>query len=510
MPPLTLADRLSRRWSEPGGLRQVWLVAYPLIVSTSLHSILLLIDRTFLFWYDSSAMAAALPAGMLFWTALGFFFGTAGYVNSFVAQYHGARRPDRVAAVVAQGAWFSLASIPFFLAMIPLAPFIFTLSMEPDPVDPIRARAVFDAEVGFFQALTWGGGGMILSTAVSSFYTGLGKTAIVMWVNVLDVLVVVVLDAILIFGIGGWFEWGATGAGIATSIGNWFKAFVLIALLFRPIDGVVYPWLSNWKPDWSLFLRLLRYGAPSGLQFFVEGAALSVIVLLIGQAGPTALAATTMAFNVNAIAFVPMIGIGIAVSTLVGQNLGENRPDVAQRATWNAVIWGVGITLVFAFGYLVFPDLFMVGFELGGDPAEFAEIRDLTVVLLRFVALYCLFDALNIIVVGALKGAGDTKFILIAAIVTTIGGMAGALIGGAFIGTSVYWWWSYLTVWILAQFVIHLMRFLGGKWRKMRVIETEFLPPELAEHPTSHVLPAQSPPDDENPYSPPLTSAPLG
>lgn len=491
MSPPTLTDRLSLRWSEPGGLRQVWLVAYPLIISTSLHSILLLIDRTFLFWYDSSAMAAALPAGMVFWTSLGFFFGTAGYVNSFVAQYHGARRPDRVAAIVAQGAWFALVSIPLFLAMIPLAPCIFALSMEPNPADPIKAQAVFDAEVGFFQALTWGGGGMILSTAVSSFYTGLGKTAIVMWVNVLDVLVVVVLDAILIFGIGGWFEWGATGAGIATSIGNWFKAFVLIAILFRPIDGVVYPWLSNWKPDWSLFMRLLRYGAPSGLQFFVEGAALSVIVLLIGQAGPTALAATTMAFNVNAIAFVPMIGIGIAVSTLVGQNLGENRPEVAERATWNAVIWGVAITLLFAIGYLAVPDLFMIGYEVAGDPTDFAEIRDLTVVLLRFVALYCLFDALNIIVVGALKGAGDTKFILIAAIVTTVGGMAGALIGGAFVGTSVYWWWGYLTVWILAQFVIHLVRFLGGKWRKMRVIESEFLPPEEeAESSSPQVVPS--------------------
>ncbi|HEV7282534.1 MAG TPA: MATE family efflux transporter [Pirellulaceae bacterium] len=478
MSPPTLTDRLSSRWSEPGGLREVWLVAYPLIISTSLWSVLMLVDRMFLFWYDKSAMAAALPAGMLHWTSLGFFFGTAGYVNSFVAQYHGAKRPDRISAIVAQGGWFSIASIPFFLAMIPLAPLVFAASMEPNPADPLEARKVYEAEVVYFQTLAWGGGAMVLATAVSSFFTGLGKTALVMWVNVLVVGVNIALDYFLIFGVNGWFAWGAAGAGVATSVSHWFKAFVLIGLLFLPMDGVRYPWLSNWKPDRALFMRLLRYGAPSGLQFFIEGLALSVIVLLIGLAGPTALAATTMAFNVNAIAFIPMIGISIAVSTLVGQNLGENKPEIAARATWNSLIWAVAITLVFAFGYLVFPDLFMIGHKFGADPEDFAEVRDLTVILLRFVALFCLFDALNIVLIGALKGAGDTKFILLAAVVMTVGGMAGGLIGGAFVGTSIYWWWWFLTLWILVQCVVHFLRFLGGKWRTMRVIESEFLPSE--------------------------------
>ena len=79
----------------------------------------------------------------------------------------------------------------------------------------------------------------------------------------------------------------------------------------------------------AIFRRLLRYGGPNGLQMLVEIAGFTVFLLLVGTLGPEAMAATTLAFNVNTLAFVPMLGLGIALSTMVGQQLGRNNPQLA-------------------------------------------------------------------------------------------------------------------------------------------------------------------------------------
>jgi MATE family multidrug resistance protein len=114
------------------------------------------------------------------------------------------------------------------------------------------------------------------------------------------------------------------------------------------------------------------------------------------------------------------------------------------------------------------------------DPRAFAPVRELTVVLLRFVALYCLFDALQIVLVGALKGAGDTRFILFNAIVVSAVALAtGNLCQDYFDWKEKDWllwgWWWVLTGWIFTLGMVYLLRFLHGAWRTMRVIEPDVL-----------------------------------
>ncbi len=130
-------------------------------------------------------------------------------------------------------------------------------------------------------------------------------------------------------------------------------------------------------------------------------------------------AATSLAFNVNAVAFVPVIGLGIGVSTLVGQYLGDNKDELAARATWTGLQFALGFSVPFAAAYWLVPDWFIYFHEQGASATEFAEVRELTIVLLRFVAVYCLFDATQLTFVSALKGAGDTRFVLFVAVLLT-------------------------------------------------------------------------------------------
>ncbi|MCA9172654.1 MAG: hypothetical protein KDB23_33545, partial [Planctomycetales bacterium] len=112
-------------WLRPCGGRDVVKLAVPLILSTGSWTLMHFFDRVLLTWYSNDAIAAATPAGMLNFSLMCLPLGIAGYVNTFVAQYFGAGRSERVGRVVWQGIWLGLIALPFMLMLIPLAPTIF-------------------------------------------------------------------------------------------------------------------------------------------------------------------------------------------------------------------------------------------------------------------------------------------------------------------------------------------------------------------------------------------------
>jgi MATE family multidrug resistance protein len=457
--------RIDNWWSRPCGGREVLALAFPLVVSTGSWSVMHFVDRMFLLWHSTDAMAAAMPAGLLHFTLLCFPLGVAMYVNTFVAQYQGAGRPERIGLAVWQGVWIGLVAGPVFLATIPLAPTVFRLVGH--------APEVASFEVIYYQVLTFGASGMLISAALSTFFTGRGATRVVMVVDCLAMGLNIVFDYAWIFGRWGFPALGIEGAAWATVLAQWFKVLVYWRLMMRPAHRDRYRLVAGRRFDAALLRRILRYGGPNGLQMVLEVAAFSLFILLVGGLGAEAMAATTLAFNVNSVAFIPMLGMGIAVTTMVGQQLGRDRPEMASRVTWTAFRMAVIYMGTMAFLYAVVPDLFLIGHASGVSPEQFGRIRELTVVLLRFVAAYCLFDAALIVFSSAIKGAGDTRFILLVNLVMAPLPVLAGWVGIAYFGWSLIWCWVVITAWICALGLIFLKRFLKGRWQTMRVIELD-------------------------------------
>jgi MATE family multidrug resistance protein len=240
-----------------------------------------------------------------------------------------------------------------------------------------------------------GGGAYIGSYALSGFFSGRGKTWPVMWVNAATTVVNLVLDYALIFGHWGFPELGIRGAAIATVAAGIFSLFMFFALLFSGGKDSIYHTKKGWRFEKDLF------GGFTGF------------VLVVGRLGTASLAATNIAFNINTLAFMPMIGCGIAISVLVGQYLGAQKPDIAQTAVYS----GFHLTFIYmasiAAAFVLAPDIFVAPFAHQADPKGFAEIYAYSVILLRFVAIYCLFDTMNIIFCSAIKGAGDTRYVIV-------------------------------------------------------------------------------------------------
>ena len=440
-------------------------MAIPLMLSTATWSVQHFVDRMFLTWYSPEAIAAAMPAGMLNFSLVSIIMGTAGYVTTFVAQYHGADRLDRIGPALWQGVYISFFGGVLMLGAIPLAAPFFELVGHSLPVR--------QNEVTYFQILCTGGGAYAASYALSGFYSGRGRTWPVLWVNVVTTGVNLVLDYALIFGRWGFPELGIRGAGIATVVAGVFSLLMFWALLSLRENDRIFHTLRGWRLDKDLFIRLLRYGLPAGVQFFLEISGFTAFVLLVGRLGIASLAATNIAFNINTLAFMPMIGCGIAVSVLVGQYLGANQPERAQSAVYSGFHLTLIYMLTIAAAYVLVPDIFVAPFALRAQPGEFSEIYGYSIILLRFVAVYSIFDTMNIIFCSAVKGAGDTRYVMRVTVILSLF----VLILPVYLSVVVFEFglmvaWVFATAYITLLGLVFYLRFLGGKWKTMRVIES--------------------------------------
>jgi MATE family multidrug resistance protein len=459
-----ITGKIVARWQEEGGYGAVMRMATPLIFSTGAWSLQTFIDRVFLTWYSPAALAAAAPSGMANFTLFSLLIGIASYVNTFVAQYYGAGRFERIGRSVWQGIYFSLFTVILVVLIWPLSETIFRLfGHEPE---------VQRMEVVYFRILALGAPAVVISNALSGFFSGLGRTWIIFWVNFVATLVNVILDYLFIFGRWGFPEMGIAGAAWATVAAGVFPTLIFLAIFFLPRYARIYGTLRGWRFDLSLFRRLLRFGTPNGLQVFLEVLAFTIFLAIAGRIGTIQLAATTLAFNINSLAFTPMLGMMTAVSALVGQALGRERPELAERLTWSALHLCMTFFATLSLGYLLVPDLFLWPFLAKVRSADFLEISRVSVILLRFVAVYCLFDAMNMIFSAAIKGAGDTRYVA----VTTI-----RLSWLVLVLPSIAWWylaagsiyglWFFVTLYVMGLGLLFLRRFLHGPWREMRVIE---------------------------------------
>lgn len=461
--------RFFQRFTEPNGYRDVLRVSLPLVVSMGSVTLMQFTDRLFLGRYSLDSIAASMPAGVLAFMFLSFFMGTGEYVNVFIAQYTGMGRPERVAHSLWQGIWFACASGVLLAALSLLGPGLFDLAGHPPGV-----RALEDT---YFRILMLGNGLVVLQVVLSCYYSGRGLTRTVMLVNVLGTVVNIPLDYALINGVSVFGlplapELGIAGAGLAT-VTAWGVMFAAYAwLLFGRKNEQAKILRAAMSFDKELFGRLMRYGMPGGVHFFVDIFAVTFFVFMVGRLGTVELAATNIVFALNSLAFLPMIGFSIGVSILVGQALGREAPDDAHRVTMNTLHMTVAYMFCFAFVFIFLPKplsaLFM---PRGMSPGEFAPIQEITVMLLRLVAIYSFFDAFVMIFYGALKGAGDTRFVMIAmACMALFVIVIPVYLAIEVAGSGILAPWLFFTSYILGLSIILGARYRKGAWRTMRVV----------------------------------------
>ena len=438
-------------------------VAVPLILSNGAFSLQQFIDRIFLAWYSPQAIAAAPPAGILNFMILSLFINTCGYAGTFVAQYHGAGRDDRIGPTIWQALFLAAVGGALMTLLVPAAAPIFRLIGHAPPVQR--------DEVIYFRILAAGSILPIMNAAFTAFYSGLGRTWPVMWVNLVVTGANVVLDYLLIFGNLGFPRLGVAGAAIATVIATGFGTVAFAWTLFRSRRHARYS-LKTPRIELDLLARLIRYGLPSGLQVTIDVTGFTIFVLLLGRIGTDSLAATNIALNVNMLAFMPVVGLGIAVSVVVGQHVGRGSIDGAEFTAYSGVHVALFYMIVLGSAYVLLPGLFLLPFTANAPAGAYSSIAATARILLRFVAFYSLFDALNVTFSSAVKGAGDTRFVVIVQAVLSLGLVVAPMGLIVFIlHWGIFSAWSTATLYITTLGIVFFLRFRSGVWKRMRIIE---------------------------------------
>lgn len=437
-------------------------IAVPLIITSTSFLVQNFCARMFLAWYSPAALQAAVPAGILFFTLVCGFMSTAAFANSLVAQYYGNGDLHSCSRSVAQAVLLALFSFPLILLLIPAGLWMLSVSGH--------APNVLAEEKIYFFILMLGGVQMPLSSAISSFFSGRGLTRVVMLCAISGAALNLLLNWLLIFGVGPFPEMGMAGAAIASVVSGFVSPVIMLALYFSPKNNRLYDTRRLFYFDAPLFRRLLRFGVPSGIHMALDIGAFSLFVLLIGRLGETAFMAANIALSVNMIAFMPSIGIGQAAGTLVGQHIGRGDMDGASAVGWRAVHVGWIYTVCAALSFVLMPGVYIHLFARGDVP--FAEISGLARTLLLFAAGWGLMDATNLILSGALRGAGDTHFVM-----WYETAMAWFFFAAGELLIVLVFKWGILAAWAWALIYICLLafgmiaRFRSKRWQLIELIE---------------------------------------
>jgi len=439
-------------------------MAYPLILSQLSFTVQTFVDRLFLTWFSPEAVAGAVTGLFATWALIGLFLGTGEFLTTFVAQYLGAGRSERIGPALWQGFYFSLGAGVLVAALSPLAgPFFAWGGHAPE----LQVH-----EITFARILMLGAFPVVLMATLSTFFAGRGDTRVVLVVNVVSTAVNVVLDTLWIFGRCGFPRAGVAGAAWATVVSQSVGAVLYAAIILRPRFRQGYATLSGWRPDRELLGRLLRFGLPTGLQYSLEILAFAFFMLIVGRLGTAPLAASGISFNLNMIVFMPMLGLGLGVSALVGRYLGAERPDLAERSTWSAFRLSLMYMGLCGLLYVLAPGLLLRPYAAGADPARFAGVMATAVVLLRFVAVYSIFDMMNVVFAAGLRGAGDTRYPLGATVVLSwLAMLVPAWVLCVHLGFGVYAAWSTASAYVVCLGLLMMRRFRQGRWKALRVIE---------------------------------------
>jgi len=440
--------------------RSVLTVSLPLVLSMAATTVMEFTDRVFLANYSLDAIAAALPAGITAFLFLTFFSGISAYMNVFIAQYKGAGAEKRIGACLWQAIYFSTLSAGCLVALSLAAEPIFRLGGHP--------AAVQKLEVTYFKTLCLGGGLNVLGAGLGTFFSGRGRTRPVMFVSFIGMLFNIPLDYALIYGWWIFPELGILGAALAT-VFSWLLIVVFYGMLIFDRHNISrFKLVGSRKLDRDLMGRLIKFGLPGSLQFTLDVFAFTFFVFMVGRLGAAELAINNIVLSIESIAFMPALGFSIGLSTLAGQALGKNDVNLAIKVTRQTVYILGGYILILDLVFIAAPHWILALFLDADTPEHFS----LGITLIRIMSLYILFDGLYMVYIGLLKGAGDTRFIMVAIGVSSLLTLVIPIyVVVTFLEANLAICWWILTGFVISLCAISGFRYRQGRWKSIRVIE---------------------------------------
>lgn len=454
---------------------EVFRVTWPLALGMANNAVMQFVDRVFLARESTAALEAVLPASMLSLLFVGFAQTTVAYSGTFVAQYFGAG--DRRGCRMSYFSGMALAAA-FGAVLLLLAP-VGNLVFEWVAHSP----EVLIREKVYYSIVTAGGFVTCAMMAASGYFTGMGRTRMVFWVNLLGNALNIAFDPLLIFGcdfsrFGLDFSlpaMGMAGAAWATVAAQAVQALILNTIAMAEIKRERQTEMKSQPAVMptgfaSLTARILRFGIPSGVQSMLNILSFLIFVMLTGKVGDMAFAVSNAAFAVNYLLIAPMEGVAVAAGVLVGQHQGAGDSQGAFVAGNRALVISELYIAITSVLILVFhrPILMLFAGDTAGVDTEAFCSLGFSLFVMMVAWQFC--DAADVVLSGALKGAGDTRFVMIWMMIVAFPVWMPPLFAVYFLCPTMEALWMTLIFEVFVFFVGTVIRWVKGPWRKIRLI----------------------------------------
>lgn len=457
----TLAQ--SQKVYKPGGMAEILTMSLPMIVSNACDTLMIFTDRLFLARVSPEAMNAALGAGMTYFLLTTFFVGLVGYSTALVAQYYGANRKNFCSIAFMQALIIAIIAAPVILALRPLVHWYFA--------HVGLSAAQLPLQLEYFNIVCWAVFFGLARSALASFFTGTGRTKIVMFATVVAMVVNIGANYILIFGKLGLPAMGVKGAALGTIIGLICSLVVFVVTYLRKENRVTYQVGQSIKFVPQIMKKLLRYGSPTGIEFSLSLIAFNGIVMVFHSQGDVVATATTIMFNWDLVAFLPLVGIEVSVMSLVGRYMGAQTPDIAKKAAFSGMKLGLIYSSAVFLAFMILPAALVSMFAPDANDPIYAAASPLAAHMIRIAGIYVIANVFVLIFIGTLRGAGDTMFPMIISIATNWIALAITFSFLRILGLHpLMAWFGFAAVFMLST-LAYLWRFKQGKWQKLRIIE---------------------------------------
>jgi putative MATE family efflux protein len=375
--------------------RAILLLSVPMILEMVMESLFALIDAFFVSRVSVEAVATVGLTETVITLIYSIAIGMSMAATAMIARRVGEGKPEAAAVAAVQ----SIGIVVVMSVIFAVVGFIFAedilrlMGAEESVVQSGRnyTRILFSTNIV-----------IMLLFLLNGIFRGAGDALYAMAALWIANIINIILDPLLIFGIGPFPEMGVTGAAVATSIGRGTGVAFQVLLLLRG-RGIIKIARRHLKVVWEIVGRLLRVGFTGTLQFLIASASWIVLMRIIALFGSEAVAGYTIAIRLIIFTILPSWGLANAAATLVGQNLGAGQPERAETSVWRSAFYNMlflfTVSLVYIFGATPILGLF------NEDP----EVLQAGILSIRIISLGYIFFAYGMVISQAFNGAGDTR-----------------------------------------------------------------------------------------------------
>lgn len=433
--------------TEGSVLRIILVTALPMIVAFLLQSAFNIVDAYFVGKLSADALAAVSVSFPVVFLIISLSSGVGVGTTSLVARSIG-QKNFGVAGEVAEHAFFIALFLGLFFTLVGvyLAPFLFDFMGVSGVVKELALDYIYVILLGSLI--------MFLAMVGNSVIQGEGEMKVPMYVMASAAILNIILDPLFIFSFG----WGVRGAAWATVFARTLGLLVIVAYFFSEKTWIKLRF-HRFGFRWDYVKGIFRVGLPSSLSNVTMSVGMFLVTYIVAGFGTESLAAFGIGFRLDSIAFLPAIGISIAVVSLVGQNVGAGKFERAEEVTFKAGLLATAFMSAIGLVFFVFPQAIVSVFNQ--DPVVVSQ----GVGFLKVIPLSYLFVGFSIAISGAFLGSGHAVPSFVLTIVRTIAlSVPLAYVFSQDIGLSGVWWG--MVVGAFAGTVVGVLWFRTGSWKK--------------------------------------------